>query len=60
LAWDGRDVEAGTKVALKDVELLAGKLIEGFGWVPEEVGKGLDATGQEIDKLGKMLETPKK
>jgi len=60
LAWDGREVEAGTKVAFKDAELLAGKLIEGLGWVPEEVGKGFDATGQEIDNLGKMLETPKK
>jgi len=60
LAWDGREVEAGTKVVLKDAKSLAGKLIEGLGWVPEEVGKGLDATGKEIDKLGKMLETPKK
>jgi len=39
--------------------LFAGKLIEGAGWVPEEVGKGITAIGSEISKPGKKI-GPKK
>jgi len=39
--------------------LVAGKLIEGAGWVPEEVGKGITAIGTEISKLGKKIESKK-
>jgi hypothetical protein len=41
--------------AIKGTRLLAGKLIEGAGWVPAEVGKGLEAIGKEIEKLGKAI-----
>ncbi len=34
----------------------SGELIEGVGWVPEEVSKVLKDIGKEIDKLGKMIE----
>jgi hypothetical protein len=54
-AWAGHELEAGTVRVIKDTGLLAGKLVEGTGWVAEEVGKAIDKIGQEIDKLGKLL-----
>lgn len=60
LAWTGRKVEAGTKTVLQDARTLAGKLVEGTGWVPAEVGKGIEAVGNEIEKLGKKIEPMKK
>ena len=54
-AWAGHELEAVSVRAIKDVGLLAGKLVEGTGWVAEEVGKAIDKIGQEIVKLGKLL-----
>jgi len=54
-AWSGHELEAVSVKAIKDVGLLAGKLVEGTGWVAEEVGKAIEKIGQEIDKLGKLL-----
>lgn len=55
LAWTGRKTETGTEDVLHHSRVLAGKLIEGTGWVPEEVGKGLQSVGNEIDKFGKRV-----
>ncbi|MCI1280345.1 MAG: hypothetical protein LKG23_15325 [Nitrospira sp.] len=55
LVWTGQKAEAAGAKAMKDTRLLAGKLIEGAGWVPAEVGKGLEAVGAEIEKLGKKV-----
>jgi hypothetical protein len=41
------------------VGLLAGKFVDGTGWVAEEVGKAIDKVGQEIDKLGKVMNAKK-
>lgn len=57
--WAGRELEAGTVKVIKDTGLLAGKLVEGTGWVAEEVGKVIEKIGLEVDKLGKVVE-PKK
>jgi len=38
---------------------LAGKLVEGTGWVAEKVGKAVEKIGQEIDKLGKVMDAKK-
>ncbi|MBL7188989.1 MAG: hypothetical protein ISS70_21895 [Phycisphaerae bacterium] len=54
-AWAGHELEAVSVRAIKDVGLLAGKLVEGTGWVAEEVGKAIEKIGQEVDKLGKLL-----
>jgi hypothetical protein len=54
-AWAGHELEAVSVRAIKDVGLLAGKLVEGTGWVAEEVGKAVEKIGQEIEKLGKLL-----
>lgn len=55
-AWAGHELEAVSVKAIKDVGLLAGKLVEGGGWVAEEVGKAIEDIGKEIDKLGKVIE----
>jgi hypothetical protein len=59
LAWAGHKAEAGGKAAIKDARLVAGKLIEGMGWVPDEVGKGIEFIGKEVEKFGKQVEPPK-
>jgi len=58
-AWVGKKGEAGVVEMVKGTRLLAGKLIEGAGWVPAEVGKGLESIGKEIEKLGKAIEPAK-
>ena len=60
LAWTGHKVEAGGAAVVNATRLLAGKLIEGVGWVPAEVGKGITAIGEEIERLGKKIEPAKR
>jgi hypothetical protein len=59
-AWAGHMLEAATVAVLKDTGLVAGKLIEGTGWIGKEAGDIIDKIGVEIEKLGKMLEPAKK
>lgn len=59
-AWAGHKLEAGTIAVIDGVRLVAGKLIEGVGWVVAEVGKVIDDIGKEIEKLGKVIEPKKK
>jgi len=58
--WAGHKFETGAVDVIKGARRVAGKLIEGVGWVPEEVGKGITAIGTEISKLGKKIEPNKK
>lgn len=58
LIWAGHKAEAAGAKAIKDTRLLAGKLIEGTGWVPAEVGKGIENVGEEIEKFGKKVAPP--
>lgn len=60
LAWTGHKGEAGGIAVINGTRLLAGKLIEGVGWVPAEVGKGITAVGEEVEKLGKKIEPAKR
>ncbi len=55
LTWTGHKAEAAGAKAIKDTRLLAGKMIEGTGWVPAEVGKGIETVGEEIEKFGKKV-----
>jgi len=59
-AWAGHELEAATVAIVKDTGLVAGKLIEGGGWVSKEAGDTIDKIGVEIEKLGKMFEPAKK
>jgi hypothetical protein len=56
-AWAGHKIEAGGVAAVRTARLVAGKLIQGTGWVPAEVGKAIQGIGREIEKLGKKVET---
>jgi hypothetical protein len=58
--WSGHEMKKGTAEVLDSIRTVAGKLIEGAGWVPEEVGKGITAIGSEISKLGKKIGPKKK
>jgi len=58
-AWAGHEMDAATVAVVKDAGLVAGKLIEGGGWIGKEAGDIIEKIGVEIEKLGKMLE-PKK
>jgi hypothetical protein len=59
-AWAGHEMDAATIAAVKDTGLVAGKLIEGGGWIGKGASDVIDKIGVEIEKLGKMLEPAKK
>jgi hypothetical protein len=40
---------------MDDARHIGGKLIEGAGWVANEVANAIEFLGREIDKLGKRL-----
>ncbi len=53
--WSGHKLEAGTSKAIKVAREVSGKLVEGAGYVPEEVGKGLKSMGEAISGFGKKI-----
>jgi len=59
-SWAGHKMEAMTVSIIKDTGLVAGKLIEGSGWIGELAGKIIEKIGIEIEKLGRILEPTKK
>lgn len=59
LAWAGHKLEAATVAVIKDSRLIAGKLVEGTGWIGKEVGVLIEKIGEEIQKLGRLVEPGK-
>ncbi|GEM_PF-6151627 len=57
--WSGNKLESEAKTVLKKASELSGKLIHGASLVPEEVGKGIESLGSEINRLGQKLEKKK-
>ena len=55
LAWAGRGLEGAAASTLKDARVVAAKLNADAAWTAGEVGKGLDAMGKEIEKLGTQI-----
>ncbi len=53
--WAGQKIEKGSKDALKKSEDLALKLKKKGTLIADEVGKGLQNAGNEIEKLGKKI-----
>lgn len=53
--WSGHKLEAGTSKAIKVAREVSGKLAEGAGYVPEEVGNGLKSMGEAISGFGKKI-----
>jgi hypothetical protein len=58
-AWAGHELEAATVAVIKDTGLVAGKLIEGTGWAGKETGILIEKLGEEIQKLGRLVEPEK-
>ncbi len=59
ISWSGHKLESGVKKFTNGTRVLAGKMIEGTGWVPKEIGKGIEEIGIEIQKLGQKIEPAK-
>ena len=55
----GGKVESSAGPVIQDTRLLAGKLLQGAGWVNAEVEKGIKDLGVEIEKLGKIVKETK-
>lgn len=53
--WAGRKIETGTKEVMKKSRDLSQKLKKKGSVIAEDVGKGLKATGDEIEKFGKNI-----
>lgn len=54
--WSGHELEAGTKDVIHFSRTVSGKLIEGVGFVPDEVGKAITGIGHGIEKVGHAIE----
>lgn len=55
-AWSGHKLEAAAVESFHGIRVLSGKLIEGAGWIPEEIGKAITWIGDEIKLLGSKIE----
>ncbi len=58
--WAGHELKGGTVAALNGGRTVAGKLIQGSGFVVDEAGKAVGLVGSEVEKLGKVIEPRKK
>ncbi|MHB8784532.1 MAG: hypothetical protein ACYDAX_14115 [Desulfobacteria bacterium] len=58
--WSGHKLKAGASRAIKEGREVSGKLVEGAGYVQEEVGKGLKDMGDAISGFGKKILPGKK
>ena len=58
--WSGHKLDAGASRAIKEGREVSGKLVEGTGYVPEEVGKGLKDMGDAISRFGRKVLPEKK
>ena len=56
----GGKAESSAGPVIQETRLLAGKLLQGAGWVNAEVEKGIKALGVEIDKLGEKVKALRK
>ncbi|HYW79369.1 MAG TPA: hypothetical protein VE890_07305, partial [Thermoguttaceae bacterium] len=57
--WTGHELKAGTVAVLNGGRTVAGKLIEGSGFLVDEAGKAVELVGSEVEELGKVIEPRK-
>jgi hypothetical protein len=55
ISWAGQKVEASTKKVMKKSEEISQKLKRKGRLITEEVGKGIQDAGKEIEKFGKKI-----
>jgi hypothetical protein len=53
--WSGRKLDAGASEAIRIGHEVSGKLVQGTGYVSEEVGKSLKSMGDAISGFGKKF-----
>ncbi len=53
--WSGKKLTAGADKAIKEGREVSGKLIEGAGYIPEEVNKALKSMKDAISGFGKKI-----
>ena len=53
--WSGEKLKAGASKAVKEGREVSGKLVEGTGYVREEVGKAIKRMGDAISGFGKRI-----
>jgi len=53
--WSGHKLKAGASKAVKEGREVSGKLVEGTGYVREDVEKGLKNMGDAISEFGKNI-----
>jgi hypothetical protein len=54
--WSGHELESGTLATANGVRIVAGKLIEGSGFVVNEAEKGITWVGDEVEKVGRSID----
>jgi hypothetical protein len=52
----GKALQTATETAVKDARIVSGKLVEGTGFVFDEIGKGFAAFGKLVENTGKSIE----
>ncbi|MBS0266159.1 MAG: hypothetical protein JSS02_29790 [Planctomycetes bacterium] len=55
-ARTGHALQTATTAVAKETRLVAGKLVEGTGFVVDEIGKGFAKFGQQVETVGKGIE----
>lgn len=58
-SWAGDKIGAATSVVVKDTGFVAGKVIEGGGWVGKCTGNAINKIGVKVENFGRKLQ-PKK
>lgn len=53
--WSGEKIETGFNLVINNARLLGKKLLQGAGFLSDEVKDGLDNVGKEIDRLNSRL-----
>lgn len=52
----GKALESATGTVVKDTRIISGKLVEGTGFVFDEIGKGILTFGKQVESVGKGIE----
>jgi hypothetical protein len=54
--WSGHKLESGTVATANGVRIVAGKLIDGSGFLVGEAEKGVTWVGNEVEKFGRSID----
>ena len=58
--WMGIEARAESAAATKEAQLVSAKLIQGSGWVRDEVSKAMDTMAKETQKLAQGIKSDQK